>query len=300
MHCEVHEGHSGNHGSVREHYVQNTRMPTMFFSPSDFPCWTCWTLGGVMSCLSLCNGRPGEDGEVQRHLESVGLSYNGSGADSFKVTINKIRKQTKFYNANGFSIANMLCSDIADWNLDKNTKNILQRFVSLQNLLMMDAAAQSKRSAMKKNSFSLILIFRQQERTYCRWCADSSSENEFRISKKATISDWRIQSRKRIKSPAVCSKKRWTKLWKSEALEVMSSQNSLCTHRYAKNPDERKRISDEGMQLKKPRSFSISKVTHVLMHLYRIFSDSEKLKRIFHRAQIRSSEHEFWPHCRAF
>src|SRR5205823_4622148 len=35
------------------------------------------------------HGRPGEDGEVQRQLERVGLPYNGSGISSSQLTINK-------------------------------------------------------------------------------------------------------------------------------------------------------------------------------------------------------------------
>ena len=35
------------------------------------------------------HGRPGEDGEVQRRLEAVGLPYNGSGYDSSQITIDK-------------------------------------------------------------------------------------------------------------------------------------------------------------------------------------------------------------------
>ena len=35
------------------------------------------------------HGRPGEDGEVQRALERIGLPYNGSGYDSSQVTIDK-------------------------------------------------------------------------------------------------------------------------------------------------------------------------------------------------------------------
>ncbi len=35
------------------------------------------------------HGRPGEDGEVQRRLEAVGMPYNGSGYDSSQLTINK-------------------------------------------------------------------------------------------------------------------------------------------------------------------------------------------------------------------
>ncbi len=35
------------------------------------------------------HGRPGEDGEVQKHLEKLGLPFNGSGIESSKITINK-------------------------------------------------------------------------------------------------------------------------------------------------------------------------------------------------------------------
>jgi UDP-N-acetylmuramate--alanine ligase len=35
------------------------------------------------------HGRPGEDGEVQKHLMALGLPFNGSGIESSKITINK-------------------------------------------------------------------------------------------------------------------------------------------------------------------------------------------------------------------
>ncbi len=46
------------------------------------------------------HGRPGEDGEVQRKLEEVGLPYNGSGYDSSQLTINKYDTLQKLGTAN--------------------------------------------------------------------------------------------------------------------------------------------------------------------------------------------------------
>lgn len=50
------------------------------------------------------HGRPGEDGEVQKHLERVGLPYNGSGPASSARTINKY-ETNKILRENGVLVA---------------------------------------------------------------------------------------------------------------------------------------------------------------------------------------------------
>jgi UDP-N-acetylmuramate--alanine ligase len=53
------------------------------------------------------HGRPGEDGQVQRQLESVGLPYNGSGPASSSITINK-HETLQLLKKNGFPITDQL------------------------------------------------------------------------------------------------------------------------------------------------------------------------------------------------
>ena len=49
------------------------------------------------------HGRPGEDGEVQRKLEAIGLPYNGSGYDSSQITIDKFATLQKL-RQEGFTV----------------------------------------------------------------------------------------------------------------------------------------------------------------------------------------------------
>ena len=75
------------------------------------------------------HGRPGEDGALQKNLESVGLPYNGSGIESSQVTINKYETNERLFQ-NGFHIARHTLANITDWNTDRNAfvKSILKNF----------------------------------------------------------------------------------------------------------------------------------------------------------------------------
>jgi D-alanine-D-alanine ligase len=50
------------------------------------------------------HGRPGEDGSIQRKLDALGLPYNGSGAESSALTINKFQTNAVL-RQNGISVA---------------------------------------------------------------------------------------------------------------------------------------------------------------------------------------------------
>lgn len=63
------------------------------------------------------HGRPGEDGEVQRQLERVGLPYNGSGIESSKITINKYETNELLLN-NGFLAARHALASSEEWTKD--------------------------------------------------------------------------------------------------------------------------------------------------------------------------------------
>ncbi|MFK8056494.1 MAG: D-alanine--D-alanine ligase [Saprospiraceae bacterium] len=60
------------------------------------------------------HGRPGEDGEVQRKLEAVGLPYNGSGFDSSQLTINKFDTLSKL-GAAGFIVTKQRLVTTNEW-----------------------------------------------------------------------------------------------------------------------------------------------------------------------------------------
>ena len=63
------------------------------------------------------HGRPGEDGEVQRHLEAVGLPYNGSGTDSAQVTIDKFETLRRL-RAAGFPTTDQVLVEAAAFAAD--------------------------------------------------------------------------------------------------------------------------------------------------------------------------------------
>ena len=63
------------------------------------------------------HGRPGEDGEVQRKLEEVGLPYNGSGFDSAQLTINKFDTLQKLGSAD-FIVTKQRLVSTTEWLAD--------------------------------------------------------------------------------------------------------------------------------------------------------------------------------------
>ncbi len=64
------------------------------------------------------HGRPGEDGEVQRKLEAVGLPYNGSGYDSSQLTIDKYATLQKLREA-GLSVTKQALVRAEEFAADK-------------------------------------------------------------------------------------------------------------------------------------------------------------------------------------
>ncbi len=76
------------------------------------------------------HGRPGEDGEVQRRLEETGMSYNGSGVQSSRITINKY-ETNEILRKNGFLTADHRLITKEEWTNNKSgvlseIKNIFQ------------------------------------------------------------------------------------------------------------------------------------------------------------------------------
>lgn len=60
------------------------------------------------------HGRPGEDGQVQSHLDKLGVPYNGSGVYSSNITINKY-ETNEILLKNGLSVAKHCIVEKAQW-----------------------------------------------------------------------------------------------------------------------------------------------------------------------------------------
>ncbi len=85
---------------------------TMVFEPRELSyAQLAELVDGVFIAL---HGRPGEDGEVQKRLEAVGLPYNGSGPQSSHITINKY-DTLQLLKQHGFTVAEQLLADKAEW-----------------------------------------------------------------------------------------------------------------------------------------------------------------------------------------
>ncbi len=80
----------------------------------------------VQQVFIALHGRPGEDGAVQEQLEKVGLSYNGSGKESSSVTIDKYRTN-EILQQHGFLVARHMLVTCDDWKTHKDKiKTVLQ------------------------------------------------------------------------------------------------------------------------------------------------------------------------------
>ncbi|QDA58993.1 D-alanine--D-alanine ligase family protein [Hymenobacter jejuensis] len=63
------------------------------------------------------HGRPGEDGALQKELEQYGLPYNGSGVESSSVTINKFETNRRLREA-GLRVAEHRLATRLEWDAD--------------------------------------------------------------------------------------------------------------------------------------------------------------------------------------
>lgn len=63
------------------------------------------------------HGRPGEDGEVQRKLDEIGIPYNGCSADASSITINKYNTLQKL-KAHGFTVTDQSILEKLDYLAD--------------------------------------------------------------------------------------------------------------------------------------------------------------------------------------
>ncbi|HEX8427633.1 D-alanine--D-alanine ligase [Hymenobacter sp.] len=71
----------------------------------------------VSEVFIALHGRPGEDGALQRQLELYNLPYNGSGAESSSITINKFETNRKLREA-GLRVAEHRMANRLEWTAD--------------------------------------------------------------------------------------------------------------------------------------------------------------------------------------
>ena len=71
----------------------------------------------VSEVFIALHGRPGEDGALQRELEQYNLPYNGSGAESSSITINKFETNRKLREA-GLRVAEHRMANRLEWTAD--------------------------------------------------------------------------------------------------------------------------------------------------------------------------------------
>jgi D-alanine-D-alanine ligase len=112
------------------------------------------------------HGRPGEDGALQVKLEAVGLPYNGSGAESSSITIDKFRTN-ELLKAHGILVAEHFLVSKADW--QSNQQKIIEKAEGLGLPFIAKPVDDGCSSAVKKihNTEELKafadLMFRNQE-----------------------------------------------------------------------------------------------------------------------------------------
>jgi D-alanine-D-alanine ligase len=102
-----------------EPVTQKYTSPKDVLQPREI---TYATLSEIADVVFIAlHGRPGEDGEVQRHLEKAGIPYNGSGIQSSKITINKF-ETNEILKRNGFKVAQHRLVNADEW---KNSREKL-------------------------------------------------------------------------------------------------------------------------------------------------------------------------------
>ena len=126
MHFDVHE-------IVKEIRMQCEKITSKYSSTHDVFSPVALTYNDLSELADVAfialHGAPGEDGEVQRQLERIGIPYNGSGVESSKITINKYETNELLKN-HGFKVASHMLINLNDWksNKEKVLSNIQSNF----------------------------------------------------------------------------------------------------------------------------------------------------------------------------
>jgi UDP-N-acetylmuramate--alanine ligase len=119
------------------------------------------------SVFIALHGRPGEDGAIQKKLERIGLPYNGSGIESSQITIDKYRTN-EILKEHGFLIADHVLISEQEWHADKDAvlknleKTIRYPFIAKP---VDDGCSSAVKKIKTKEEFEAFakLIFRKQE-----------------------------------------------------------------------------------------------------------------------------------------
>jgi D-alanine-D-alanine ligase len=93
------------------------------------------------------HGRPGEDGQVQKHLDALNLPYNGSDVASSSTTIDKF-KTNNILRENGFLVADGALVQKYSWESEKD--NVLKEAQSMKFPLIAKPSDEGCSSAVKK------------------------------------------------------------------------------------------------------------------------------------------------------
>jgi len=97
--------------SITVHYAEEVLFKPTLLSYETLPQY-------VDVVFIALHGRPGEDGQVQQHLDRIRLPYNGSNAESSSVTIDKFRTN-EILKANGIEVAKHLLVTKKNWQSDR-------------------------------------------------------------------------------------------------------------------------------------------------------------------------------------
>lgn len=223
------------------------------------------------SVFIALHGRPGEDGAVQKNLERVGLPYNGSGIESSQITIDKYRTN-ELLKEHGFLIADHLLISEREWQADKEAvltdleKRIRYPFIAKP---VDDGCSSAVKKIKTKEEFEAFatLIFRKQEKLDSLAAELLHIKDKEEFPQKPVILVEELISRKDAKHFLEITGGMLTRydangvviyevFEASEALsegEVLSLEEkflagqgqNITPARYAVNPKERQRISDQ-------------------------------------------------------
>lgn len=113
------------------------------------------------------HGRPGEDGNIQAKLDTIGLPYNGSGVSSSETTINKYNTN-QFLKQHGFKVAEQTLVYKSDYQADPEgtVEKLLQQYeLPVIAKPVDDGCSSAVKKINKKEELHAFLrsLFREQE-----------------------------------------------------------------------------------------------------------------------------------------
>ncbi|MFN4083647.1 MAG: D-alanine--D-alanine ligase [Bacteroidia bacterium] len=125
--------------------ILNTYNSVSLFEPKEI---TFKELKNLSDAVFIAlHGRPGEDGTIQKELDKLKIPYNGSGADSSKITINKF-DTNQLLKKKGFNVAEQLLITKEEYVV--NAKAVIQKVEKIGYPLIAKPADDGCSSAVKK------------------------------------------------------------------------------------------------------------------------------------------------------